>query len=129
MCCAVFVTTDPALRLLVRATLTAVLLVQVLVLYLPETPGPPPPFPHSDKVVHALLFAAPVLVAGLGRLSRWWLVALLCALHAPVSEAVQHLAVPGRSGDPWDLVADLLGLCLGWAGVAWVRRRPRRRHS
>lgn len=126
MCCAVIVTSDPSRRL-VRGVLGAVLLVQVLALYLPQSPGPPPPFPHSDKVVHALLFAAPVLVAGLGRLSRWWLVILVCAVHAPVSEAVQHLAVPGRSGDLWDLVADLLGLCLGWAGVAWVRRRPRRR--
>ena len=36
-----------------------------------------------------------------------YLVGLL-ALHAPVSELVQHYLLPNRSGDPWDAVADLV---------------------
>jgi uncharacterized membrane protein HdeD (DUF308 family) len=34
--------------------------------------------------------------------------------QAAVSELVQ-LAMPNRGGDWWDLLADLLGIGLGWA--------------
>mgnify|MGYP006189601847 CR=1 FL=1 len=103
------------------------LAVQLVVLYVPSAPGPPAPIPHADKLVHALVFAAPVLVAGLAR--RWWwvLVAVACLLHAPVSEAVQQVYLPGRSGDPWDLVADLGGVAGASIGVSLWFRRPRRR--
>lgn len=101
--------------------------VQVVVLYAPEAPGPPSPIPHGDKVVHAMVFALPVLVAGLGRRGWWHLVALLCALHAPVSEIIQHVVLPHRSGDPWDVAADLAGVGAASIGVLLVVRRPRRR--
>ena len=55
---------------------------------------------------------------------RWALVGLL-ALHAPVSELVQHFLLPNRSGDPWDAVADLGGVVLG-VTLAVVGRRRRR---
>lgn len=90
---------------------------QLHLLYRPDVPGPAL-FAGADKVVHAVLFAAPTLVALLGRL-RPRVVLPLLALHAPVSELVQGRALQGRTGDPWDAVADLVGIALA-AGLWWV---------
>lgn len=83
----------------------------LFVIYAPNPPSGPS-FPGADKVVHALVFAAPVtigLLLGLGRR----LVPLMAAAHAPVSELVQHVWLPHRHGDVWDVVADLGGVVLG----------------
>jgi VanZ family protein len=116
-------------RWLVPGALGAVCVLQLIVLYAPEAPGPPSPIPNSDKLVHALVFALPVLVAGLGG-RRWWpRVAVVCALHAPGSEVIQQVALSQRSGDPWDVVADLVGVGLASIGVLLVVRRLRRRRT
>ena len=70
------------------------------------------PVTWTDKVVHVLLFLAPTVAGLLAGVRPAWVVGLL-ALHAPVSELVQHLLLPDRSGDPWDAVADLSGVVLG----------------
>jgi VanZ family protein len=113
--------------------------------------GPPTPgwFPDADKLEHAAGFALPVgllvLALGLRRLargrtpSRTTLVVVVAvfAAHAVLSEVVQHLFYTGRSGDPRDVLADVVGIALGavvatallrravrrsWAGVAPGRR-------
>lgn len=81
-------------------------------LFWPSQAGPTL-FDGADKVVHLLLFAA------LAAATRWRfgprVPGLLVVLaYAPLSELVQWLALPNRSGDPWDVVADLLGVTLGW---------------
>lgn len=103
-------------RLAVVLTVVAVL-VQLVVLYDPSPAGGGD-IPFADKVVHALVFGMPVALAGWARL-RWVWVAALMAVHAPVSEIVQGLALPTRSGDPFDVAADLIGVVLG----ALVARR------
>ena len=70
------------------------------------------PVTWSDKVMHVLLFLAPTVAGLLAGLRPAYLVGLL-ALHAPVSELVQHYLLPNRSGDAWDAVADLCGVVLG----------------
>jgi VanZ family protein len=82
------------------------------------------PVTWTDKVVHVLLFLAPT-VAGLLAGARPAYVVGLLALHAPVSELVQHYLLPNRSGDPWDAVADLSGVVLGVTSVV-VGRALRR---
>ena len=67
-------------------------------------------FPGSDKVVHALLFGA--LAA-----TTWWRFRTglaLVAAYAVLSEVVQGVLLSTRSGDPYDVVADLLGAAAGW---------------
>lgn len=105
-------------RLLVAATVLAVL-AQLWALYLYQ-PGPPGPeiLPHADKLVHATIFALPVVLAGAAGL-RWRLLLLVLVVHAPVSEVVQLTWLTGRSGDPWDVLADLAGLAVAAALVAW----------
>ena len=86
-------------------------LVQLVVLYSPSGPGAQP-FPHSDKVVHLLVFLVPVTVALLAGAARW-LVVVAFGAHAVVSEVVQAQLLPTRSGDLADAVVDLVGVALG----------------
>lgn len=116
-------------RRTLAAALAVVVLVHLVVLYLPggQVPSAGLTVPGLDKAIHVVVFAAPVCLAVLLGGRSWW--ALPFAAHAPVSEWLQHAAVPLRTGDPWDLVADLAGVALGlaaahrWrrtAGRAWV---------
>ena len=82
------------------------------------------PVTWSDKVVHVLLFLAPTVAGLLAGVRPAYLVPLL-ALHAPVSELLQHYLLPNRSGDAWDAVADLAGVVLGVTSVV-VGRALRR---
>jgi hypothetical protein len=84
----------------------------VVVLFSPSDGGVSP-FPGSDKVVHLLLFAA------LAGTSRWRfgdraLSLAALAAYAIGSEVVQGVLMASRSGDPLDVVADLLGVGIGW---------------
>ena len=82
------------------------------------------PVTWSDKAVHVALFALPAaagLLAGLRRV----LVIVPLALHAPLSEVLQHTALPNRSGDLADTVADLAGVVLGATLVVVGRARSR----
>lgn len=109
--------------------LVAALAVQVWLLYAPDVPGPAR-MPGADKVVHALLFAIPTAVVLAGGLPRWLLAVI--ALHAPVSEWLQGAVLSGRTGDPWDAIADLVGmaLALGFWRLGGARRRgPDRAHA
>ena len=50
---------------------------------------------------------------------------LVFAVHAPVSGLAQHALLPGRSGDVWDVVLDLVGVAVG-ATALLVSPRMRR---
>ena len=101
------------------------LVVQLVAVYLPGSPGGGlelPWLPGLDKVVHFLIFGAPVYL--FGRLTRRvGLVAGVFAVHAVVSELVQWRFIPYRDGDPLDALADLVGIGLA---VLLLKRRPRR---
>lgn len=66
-----------------------------------------------DKLVHICLFAlivTPALLLGFPVVP----VICLAVAQAGVSEVLQAVWIPNRSGDILDLVADLLGIALGW---------------
>ncbi len=110
-------------RPVLLAAAAVAVVVQCLVLYAPQAPGTEP-FPNADKVVHATVFLVPALL-GLAARLPWRAVAAALAAHAVLSEVVQGVLLPHRSGDPWDAVADLVGVAL--ALLAWWlagRRRP-----
>ena len=75
--------------------------------------------------MHCAVFALPALFALLARLPLTPVVVALAA-HAPVSEIVQATLLPKRAGDPWDVVADLLGVCLGALTARLALRRAKR---
>jgi hypothetical protein len=83
--------------------------VQLVVLYVPRAPstGALP----VDKVVHATIFGA-VLFTGVRLGLPVWPLASGLAVHAVVSELIQHFLLANRSGDPLDVVADLTGVLI-----------------
>ena len=91
------------------------LLASLYVLFWPDPAGGGVSVPGADKVVHLLLFAALAATARLRFGGALSVLAVLVA-YAVVSELVQALLLSRRSGDLLDLVADLLGVALGW----WV---------
>ncbi len=97
--------------------------VQLIAVYAPS--GPPGPNINGfDKVVHLSIFFVPSLAALMMGIRARWALGIL-ALHAPVSELVQHFLLPQRSGDVFDAVADLSGVMLGGlAYLVWNRRHP-----
>lgn len=98
------------------------LAVQLVALYWPRV-AVEHPFSWADKAAHVLIFAAPAAAGVLARLRPAYVLGLL-AVHAPVSEVVQHDVLPHRTGDPLDALADLVGVGLGGAvGVVWARLR------
>lgn len=98
-------------------------LVHVAALYWPrvDIQGPAS---GTDKAAHVLLFLAPTVAGLLAGVRPAYVVAPL-ALHAPLSELVQHVVLPDRAGDVWDAVADLAGVVLGVTSVV-VGRALRR---
>lgn len=85
----------------------------------PETPGT-----GWDKTNHLLAYA---LLAWLGLRAyagRTWCVLLGLLAHGGLIEALQFLT-PHRLAEWSDLLADALGLLLGWA-MAYAARRARR---
>ena len=106
-----------------RVALLVALAVQLIVLYAPVAPAGPP-ITGLDKLVHISIFALPTLVALMTGIRAPWVLGIL-AVHAPVSELIQHFALPSRSGDVFDVMADCGGIALGaLAYLVWNRRQP-----
>jgi VanZ family protein len=104
-----------------RIGFVAAVLLHLYGLYDPRQPGPHVGLPLADKFAHAFLFGS-VAFLGLrvGLRARWLLSALVA--NAVVSEVVQHFVLPQRSGDPFDSVADLIGVAVGtWLCFRAVR--------
>ncbi|MDN5860863.1 MAG: VanZ family protein [Pseudonocardia sp.] len=88
-----------------------VLLVSLVVLFTPAS-GLPSVFPGADKLVHLATFGALVFTGRLARIPRGRLVAGLVG-YAVASEVLQGLLPIGRSPDPVDVLADVLGIAVG----------------
>lgn len=86
--------------------------------------------PNQDKIMHFLGFAAPVLLIQLTvrrpAVSRFAAAVVgIFVGHAVVSELIQHFFYQSRTGDPRDVVADVVGVSVGWLAYLIVdRRRP-----
>ncbi len=91
--------------------LVLVALVHLVVLYAPSSPSGGG-VPHLDKAVHVAVFAAVAVCARWCGLPRSPVVVALLA-HAVLSEVVQGVLLSGRSADPLDAVADVVGVVLG----------------
>ena len=96
------------------------LLVHLVVLYAPRVPATGGT-PGIDKLVHVLIFAA-VGVTGVRAGLPLNPVLVLLMAHAVGSEVLQATLLPGRSGDGWDVMADLVGVLLARLLVARLRR-------
>ena len=126
--------TVPSTRGRAVAIVAAVIAVLVQLWGLYRVTGPPilPWFPNADKVEHAVGFAVTVflvlLAIWLGREMQTRtivVVAGIFAVHAVLSEIIQHTFYRKRSGDPLDVLADWSGIIVGVCGFLLVSRRGR----
>lgn len=90
-----------------------VVLASLYMLFWPDPAGGGARLPGADKVVHVVLFALLAATArwrfGAGR----WLLGVVVG-YAVASEVVQANLLPGRSGDVYDVLADVAGAVVGW---------------
>lgn len=93
-------------------------------LYSPAAPGPPLS-PGMDKVLHAASFLSVALPLRMAGVPALWVLALGVG-HAALSEWIQHAFIAGRTGDPLDAAADVLGVLLALALTAALRAVVRR---
>jgi hypothetical protein len=113
-------TTIPAAhRRVLAVVLAASVAVHLWGLYRPSEPVVTELLPGLDKLFHALGFGIPAVLAVL-LFRRSWPLGVLAA-HALVSEVVQGLWIPNRTGDVTDLLADLAGLV---PALVLLRRLP-----
>lgn len=92
-------------------------------LLIAPTPGPPPTIPFQDKIFHVLAFGCltgPAVLVLPPRYHWFWL-AHMAALGAGI-EVVQGRMGQGRSADPVDFLADLVGIGLAVLIGRYVRR-------
>lgn len=102
----------------------AVLLAQSWTLYSPDLPVVDGGLniPGIDKIGHFAMFAV-VTLALLRVLPVGWALAAMAA-QLVLSEWVQGALLPHRSAEWGDLLADLLGVVVGWTGWRLTERRP-----
>jgi len=105
-----------------RVVLGVAVAVQLIAVYSPYGASGPS-ITGFDKVVHASIFAAPALAALMAGISAPWALGIL-AVHAPVSELIQHFLLSHRLGDVFDVMANFGGVALGGlVYLVWSRRR------
>jgi hypothetical protein len=136
----------PRLSRLLMVLVTLSVVVHLVGLYRSTGPPTPPWFPSADKLEHVLGFGVPVFLILLARtrqilevprfrpgppptLSTRFTVIVLTAFacHAVISELVQHFFYRHRTGDPYDVLADLSGVALGWLAGRWADASARNR--
>jgi hypothetical protein len=92
-------------------------------LLIAPTDGPPPAIPFQDKIFHILVFGCltgPGILVLPSRYHWFWL-AHMAALGGGI-ELVQGRMNMGRSADPLDFLADLIGIGLAVVIGRFVRR-------
>lgn len=80
--------------------------------------------PHSDKVIHALLFMILTFLGAFAGIKyfkqkdKWnnyvLLLIFLSILFAATTELIQAFVIPTRTGDFADFLADSIGILLGY---------------
>lgn len=82
-----------------------------------DLPQQLPLFEGTDKVVHVAIFALlSFLYKATFPQQAFWLCFILLLLYGIATELAQEYMHMGRSGDPLDLLADVMGISLGY----WV---------
>lgn len=88
---------------------------------------PRAPIVSADKIVHVVMFAVFAVLWIRAAPGRGWTILAAAVAFAVGIEVWQQLPLVGRTADPWDAVADVLGAALGLGG--WSARRARRQRS
>lgn len=86
------------------------------------------PLIGPDKLVHAAVYA--LLAASLYRATGRPVWAIVLATAYGCTDELHQAMVPGRTSDPFDVMADAIGAVLGVASTwAWRRAREHKDHG
>lgn len=93
-----------------------------LLLFLTITPTPPQPInlPQIDKIYHCAAFAGTtfLMLAAYGRTNQIWSIYVATALGVLI-EVIQYF-VPGRGFSIADMLADFVGVLIGFGVFKWL---------
>lgn len=90
-----------------------VALVTIFILAMIPLPAAMTVFEMQDKVEHAGAFVVLMLIGHAAWPRRSTAIALLLVVYGILIEVAQHSLTTNRVGDPWDVVADSVGVALG----------------
>ena len=84
--------------------------------------------PWVDKVIHVVLFGVEAALLGLASTTdngqkRWLSIFIWCFVLGGGLEIIQYYWVDGRSGDVFDLLADMLGSVVGMASIHFIFKK------
>lgn len=115
---------DAGLRWAGRLLFVTVVLVIADLALQPGIPAPAELF-GRDKIEHMTAFFALTVLARLGWPRRAGLMASLLLVYGVGIELAQASSAVGRSASAADVVADVIGICLGVLFANLFRQRPR----
>lgn len=107
----------PLLHRLPRPLLRGLLIAAVLVVFaltMMPLPEMTQVVSSQDKFEHAIAFFVLMLLGAGGWPERSGRVAVGLSAYGLLIEICQHTLTTNRFGDPWDWVADSIGVVLGW---------------
>ena len=91
---------------------------------LKDLPQELPLFEGADKVVHVAIFALlSFLYKATFPRQAFWLCFTLLLLYGIATELAQEYMHIGRSGDPLDLLADAIGIVLGYGAMSLLAHK------
>ena len=105
------------------------LIALVTKLLLMEYSGSLPSFPHSDKVIHACLFAMLTLAGYLAyaNYSKWLYTNLI--IYGAITEIMQQMFTATRFASVYDWLADLIGVLLAVFVIKFITNNSRTKSS
>ena len=92
-------------------------------------------FPFLDKIIHVLIYTIMALLwlmygvtkrNGAMSLKTILLILFFCFLYGIIIEVIQGQFTAFRKADPWDVLANLAGVILGWLIFANVGKLAKR---
>jgi VanZ family protein len=114
---------DVFLNAMKFATLTVSTLIVIAVL-IPGSNIPDVDILGIDKLVHFIMFVCWTVAVRYDfnqKVFRYWL-AFLCGVFFSLATEIVQILVEGRTFDPYDVVADLVGIIVGLMIGGWIVR-------
>ncbi|MBL4663839.1 MAG: VanZ family protein [Flavobacteriaceae bacterium] len=98
-------------------------------LLFPATNVPKIDVPSFDKIGHVFMFTLLVVLwtlfvwsKGKKRGMKIWFVLFCAFIYGIIIETIQGLFLETRTADVWDLVANSVGILLGWLISLWIKK-------
>ena len=109
--------------LLLRSAFVVAVVVIFVLAMIPLT-GMPVVFSFQDKVEHCVAFLVLMIMGWAAWPGRTVRIAGGLVAYGLLIEVAQSTLTATRVGDPWDWLADSVGVGIGWMLAKWLASRP-----